>query len=131
MSDHADPEAALARLRAICLGMPHGAERLSHGSPGFFIDIGKNGGKFFAYFWNNHHGDGIMACHVKTSGREEQAMLVEMDADFYFVPPYLGPSGWIGMRLDGDYTDWTRVADRVATSWTLVAPKRLLAAAPR
>lgn len=119
-----DPDSALARARSICLALPETDERLSHGSPGFFITKGK----FFAYVWNNHHDDGIMACHVKTSGREEQAMLVEMDPDFYFVPPYLGPSGWIGMRLDRDDTDWDRVADRIAISWQLIAPKRLLEA---
>lgn len=117
-----DPAIELARIRAICLALPAADERLSHGSPGFFITKGK----FFAYFWHNHHHDGITACHVKTSGREEQAMLVDMDPEFYFVPPYLGPSGWIGMRLDQPETDWDRVADRIATSWELVAPRRLL-----
>ncbi|OYY69388.1 MmcQ/YjbR family DNA-binding protein [Sphingomonas sp. 28-63-12] len=117
-----DPSVELARIRAICLALPEAAERPSHGSPGFFIAKGK----FFAYFWHDHHGDGITACHVKTSGREEQAMLVEMDPDFYFVPPYLGPSGWIGMRLDQPDSDWDRIADRIATSWALVAPRRLL-----
>jgi len=124
MSREADD--ALARVRTICLALPRAAERLSHGAPGFFLDIGKNGGKFFAYFWNNHHNDGIIALLVKTSGREEQAMLVEMDPDFYFVPPYLGPSGWVGMRLDRDAADWERVADRAAASWEMAAPKRLL-----
>lgn len=122
-----DAEEALARVRAICLALPHAAERLSHGAPGFFLDIGKNGGKFFGYFWNDHHGDGKVALLVKTSGREEQAMLVDMDPDFYFVPPYLGPSGWVGMRVDQDTTDWERVADRAAISWEMVAPRRLLA----
>ncbi len=117
-----DPSIELARIRDICLALPQAEERLSHGSPGFFITKGK----FFAYFWHNHHDDGITCVHVKTSGREEQAMLVEMDPDFYFVPPYLGPSGWIGMRLDHPDTDWDRVADRIATSWELVAPRRLL-----
>lgn len=112
---------ALMRIRGICLALPDADERLSHGSPGFFI----RKGKFFAYFWNNHHNDGIMACHVKTAGREEQDMLVDIDPAFYFIPPYLGPSGWIGMRLDQPDTDWSRVADRIAASWTLIAPKRL------
>ncbi|MBA4047866.1 MAG: hypothetical protein C0476_04910 [Sphingomonas sp.] len=119
-------EAALARVRDICLLLPYGAERLSHGSPGFFIDIGKNGGKFFAYFWHNHHGDGRTAAILKTSGFEEQGMLVEMDPDLYFIPPYLGPSGWVGMRLEGADHDWDRVADRITASWAMVAPRRLL-----
>lgn len=126
-----DPDAALARVRAICLDQPKAAERPSHGAPGFFIDVGKNGGKFFAYFWPPMRLHSAALCLAKTSGREEQAMLVEMDSEFYTVPPYYGPSGWIGMRLDSEDTDWDRIADRVATSWTLVAPKRLLAATPQ
>lgn len=118
--------AALARVRAICLALPHGAERLSHGSPGFFINIGKNGGKFFAYFWDNVHGSAATAVILKTSGFEEQGVLVEMDPDLYFVPPYLGPSGWVGMRLNGADAEWDRVADRIAASWAMVAPRRLL-----
>ena len=57
-------------------------------------------GKFFAYFWHNHHDDGITAVHVKTSGLDEQAMLIEADPETYYRPPYLGPSGWVGIRLD-------------------------------
>ena len=106
---------------------PEAAEKLSHGSPAFFIEKGK----VYAYFWHNHHGDGHTTVIVKTSGREEQAMLVEMDPDFYHVPPYLGPSGWIGMELNGDATDWQRIEDRIAMSWEMVAPRRLLEAGGR
>lgn len=119
-----DPDSVLARVRAIALALPEAAERLSHGSPGFHIVKGK----FFAYFWHNHHGDGETIAIVKTSGLDEQAMLIESDADFYYAPPYLGPSGWVAMRLDGDALDWDRVADRIANSWQLIAPKRLLEA---
>lgn len=117
-----DYEADLARVRAICMAYPQAAEKLSHGSPAFFIEKGK----VYAYVWHNHHNDGHTAVIVKTSGREEQNMLVEMDPDFYHIPPYLGPSGWIGMELNGDATDWERVEDRIATSWEMVAPRRLL-----
>ena len=90
-----DYPADLERLRTIALALPEAAERASHGSPGFHIIKGK----FFAYIWHNHHDDGETAVMVKTSGREEQAMLVEADPDFYYVPPYLGPSGWVAMRV--------------------------------
>lgn len=122
-----DPDADLERIRAICMTFPEAAERLSHGSPAFFIEKGK----VYAYFWHNHHGDGHTVVIVKTSGREEQAMLVEMDPDFYHVPPYLGPSGWIAMELSGEATDWDRVGDRIAMSWEMVAPRRLLEAGGR
>ena len=58
---------------------------------------------------------------VKTSGADEQAILIEMDPDCYYSPPYLGPSGWVAIRLDrDDDVDWDRVADRIAISWELV-----------
>ncbi len=122
-----DPDTQLARVRDLALALPEAAERLSHGSPGFHIAKGK----FFAYFWHNHHSDGETVVIVKTTGIEEQAMLIDMDSDCYFKPPYLGPSGWIAMRLDRDDTDWDRVADRIAQSWELVAPRRLLEAGGR
>lgn len=126
-----DPDSLLAKVRDLALAMPEGEERLSHGSPSFFIDAGKNGGKFFAYFWHDHHGDGETIAIVKTPGRDEQATLIEMDPDCYHSPPYRGPSGWVAMRLDGDGVDWDRVGDRIATSWALVAPRRLLQAGGR
>ncbi|WP_174285463.1 MmcQ/YjbR family DNA-binding protein [Sphingomonas bacterium] len=122
-----DPAAALAQVRALCLALPEAAERSSHGAPGFHIE----GGRFFAYFWHDHHGDDETVVIVKTSGAEEQAMLIEMDPDCYFKPAYLGPSGWVAMRLDRADTDWDQVGDRIGISWELVAPRRLLEAGGR
>jgi phosphoribosylglycinamide formyltransferase-1/phosphoribosylamine--glycine ligase/phosphoribosylglycinamide formyltransferase/phosphoribosylformylglycinamidine cyclo-ligase len=122
-----DYPADLERLRAVALQLPATAEKLSHGSPGFHIVKGR----FFAYIWHNHHGDGETAVMVKTADREEQAMLIEADPDFYYSPPYLGPSGWVAMRVGSPDTDWNRIGDRVAQSWELVAPRRLLEAGGR
>lgn len=122
-----DYPADLQRLRDIALALPEAAERLSHGSPGFHIE----GGRFFAYIWHDHHGDGETAVMVKCADRDEQAMLVEADPATYYVPPYLGPSGWVAMRVGAPDTDWSRIDDRVARSWELVAPKRLLEAGGR
>ena len=122
-----DPDSVLAKVRALCMALPEAAEKISHGAPAFFIEKGK----VFAYFSHNHHGDDRTAVQVKTSGREEQAMLVEMDPDLYYVPAYTGPAGWIGMRLDQGETDWDHIGDRIATSWELVAPRRLLEAGGR
>lgn len=122
-----DPQRQLERIRALALALPETAERLSHGSPGFHIEKGK----FFAYFWHNHHSDDETAVLVKTTGREEQDMLIEIDPDCYFKPAYLGPFGWVALRLDRADTDWDRVADRIAQSWELVAPRRLLEAGGR
>lgn len=112
---------ALAKVREIALALPESGERLSHGSPGFHIV----GGKFFAYFWHDHHHDGETVVVVKTSGLDEQEALIEADPDLYFKPAYLGPSGWIALRLGGD-NEWELVADKVAQSWEMVAPRRLL-----
>lgn len=122
-----DPEADLARIRAICLALPRATEKVSHGAPVFFIEKGKT----FAWFIHDHHGNGITAVAVKTSGAEEQAMLLEQDPDLYYRPAYLAPSGWIGLRIDTGKTDWDHVGDRIATSWESVAPRRLLEAGGR
>jgi phosphoribosylglycinamide formyltransferase-1 len=115
------PEATLARLRSLALALPAAAEKLSHGSPGFFVE----GGKFFAYFTHNHHHDGVMGLLVKASGVEEQASLIENDPDLYYRPAYLGASGWVGIRLDTGETDWAHIEDWLTRSWRASAPKRL------
>lgn len=116
-----DPAADLARLRAITHALPAVAEKVSHGAPMFFIEKAKS----FAWFSHDHHGSGITAVLVRTSGSDEQAMLIEADPELFYRPPYLGPSGWIGIRVDGDAPDWDHVADRVRASWQLAAPRKL------
>lgn len=118
-----DPDAACARLRALCLAMPQTGERISHGIPAFDV-----AGKMFAYFRHNHHGDGLTCVCVKTSGRDEQEMLMEADPDTFSWPAYIGPSGWIAVSLADAVVDWGLVAARVETSWRLAAPRRLLGA---
>lgn len=113
---------SLDRVREISLALPRAAEKVSHGAPVFYIEKGKT----FAWFLDDLHGSGITAVAVKTSGPEEQEMLVETQPELYYKPPYFGPSGWVGLRLDTGDTDWDHVADRIAISWELVAPKRLL-----
>jgi phosphoribosylglycinamide formyltransferase-1/phosphoribosylamine--glycine ligase/phosphoribosylglycinamide formyltransferase/phosphoribosylformylglycinamidine cyclo-ligase len=117
-----DPDADLDRLRAICMRMPRAAEKVSHGATSFFIEKGK----VFAYFTHDHHGDGRSAVLVKTSGIEEQEMLIEADSDLHYRPAYIGHKGWLGIRVDRPGSDWDHIADRIETSWRLVAPKTLL-----
>jgi len=121
-----DPDSALAKVRAAALGLPETSEKLSHGQPTFFV-----AGKQFAQFRHNHHGDGVTGVCVKTSGIEEQAMLIEANPDFYARPAYLGPSGWVSLNLAPADTDWTHVEDRIARSWESAAPQRLLEAGGR
>jgi phosphoribosylglycinamide formyltransferase-1/phosphoribosylamine--glycine ligase/phosphoribosylglycinamide formyltransferase/phosphoribosylformylglycinamidine cyclo-ligase len=114
-------EALLQRVSDICLALPETAVKLSHGAPAFSV-----AGKMFAYFTDNHHNDGRIAVLLKTSGLEEQEMLLESDPELYYRPPYIGHKGWIGLRLDLGDPDWDHVGDRIAISWELTAPRRLL-----
>lgn len=121
-----DPARDLEHLRAIALALPRAAEKISHGMPVFLIE----GGKLFAQYWHDHHRDGESAVMVKTSGPDEQAMLLDLDADLYYRPAYIGHSGWIAIRTDRPHSDWGHIADRVASSWRLVAPARLRGMGP-
>src|SRR5689334_3370971 len=114
----------LTKVRGDALELPETEERLSHGQPTFFV-----AGEQFAQFRNNHHGDGKTVVCVRISSLDEQAMLLEADPQTYSKPAYL-PS-WISINLKGDGVDWDHVADRIAQSWELAAPKRLLEAGGR
>lgn len=115
------PGALLDRVRTLALALPAAEEKSSHGTPGFFV----KGGKFFAYWSENHHGDGITALLVKASGVEEQASLIELDPDIYFRPAYYGATGWVGIRVDSGDVDWVHIEDWLTRSWRASAPKRL------
>lgn len=115
------PEALLDRVRALALALPESYEKPSHGTQAFGVE----GGKMFAYFQQNHHGDGITAVLVRTGGEEEQAMLIESDPGLYYRPAYLDPAGWVGIRLDQPPVDWDHVEQWLGKSWRRAAPKRL------
>jgi hypothetical protein len=116
----------LARVRKICLALPEASERLSHGEPTFFVGAkGGKGGKVFVSVVNDHHGDGIVGITFPAEPGA-QATLIEADPRRFYRPPYVGPSGWVGLRLDVD-VDWEEVAEFARESWRLVAPKRIAA----
>ena len=115
---------ALTKIRESALELPGTEERLSHGQPTFFV-----AGKQFAQFRDNHHGDGKTVVCVRVSGLDEQAMLLEADPATYSRPAYL-PS-WVSINVAADNVDWDHVADRIAASWELAAPRRLLEAGGR
>jgi hypothetical protein len=83
-------------------------------------------GRTFAYYLDDHHGDGRVALNCKVPAGE-QAALVAADPDRFHVPAYLGAKGWVGLRLDTPTVDWAEVRDLVAENYRLVAPKRLAA----
>ena len=120
MFDEDDPY--LARVRELALALPGAAEKVSHGRPAFFTK------KVFAYYGGSLKVDGDWVQHgqsvVVLPDPDDRAALVEDPR--IFVPAYLGPSGWIGIDLDGD-TDWDEVAELLDASFRLTAPRRTIA----
>jgi len=114
----------LQKIREAALELPEAEERVSHGQPTFFV-----AGKQFAQFRNNHHGDGKIVVCVRVSGLDEQAMLLEADPETYSRPAYL--PNWVSINVAGDRVDWDHLADRIAESWELAAPRRMLEAGGR
>ena len=94
--------AILARVRKLCLALPEATEKLSHGSPTFFVK------KTFVMYLDDHHGDGRLALWC-AAAPGVQAEMVDQEPDRFFVPPYVGGRGWIGVRLDRD-PDWDEIA---------------------
>jgi hypothetical protein len=116
-------ERVLRRIRAICLALPEVSERLSHGAPTFFV----RGKKAFLMVLTDHHGDGRFAiwCAAPTG---MQSMLVEADPERFFVPPYVGHRGWLGVRLDRGL-HWEELEGIAEDAYAEVAPAKLVEAA--
>jgi hypothetical protein len=112
--------AATERVRALCLALPETSERLSHGSPTFFV----REKKAFVMVLDNHHEDSIFGLWT-AAPPGNQELLVQADPERFFRPPYVGHRGWLGLRLDGA-VDWDEVAGIVEDAWAAVAPKRLV-----
>lgn len=106
----------LAKLRRICLALPGAAEALNHGRPCFTVKD-----KTFVMFMDNHHRDGRIAIWCKAPPGD-QADMVETDPERFFVPPYVGPRGWIGVRLDRR-PSWKTIEAIVAESHRMTGPK--------
>ena len=114
------PDDPIHRLRAICLALPDTTERLSHGEPTFFVRDKKT----FVMYADHHHDDRLAFWAAAPDGY--QRMLVEAEPDRFFVPPYVGVRGWIGVRLDVP-VDWDEIAAIVEGAYRVVAPRRLVA----
>jgi hypothetical protein len=110
----------LKRLSAICLALPE-TTRERHASHAAF----RVRSRIFAYYLHDHHGDGIVAVSCRTAG--EGRDWVSADPSRFYLPAYIGPRGWVGLRLDVPPVDWRRVSEFVAEGYRLAAPKRLLA----
>jgi hypothetical protein len=112
--------AALERLRKICLALPETSERPSHGAPSFFV----REKKCFLMLLDNHHGDGRFAiwCAAPPGNQE---LLLQADPERFFRPPYVGHRGWLGVMLHGK-VDWDEIAGIVEDAFATVAPRSLL-----
>ncbi len=119
MSRQRAEDPRLIRLTKIALALPE-ATRWYNGQHAAFR-IRK---KTFAYFLNNHHGDGIIAVTCKVLPGDNTALTAAQPARFY-VPPYVGPKGWVALRLDVGKIDWDEVSELLLCSYQLIAPKRL------
>jgi hypothetical protein len=112
----------LDRLRTICLAFPEVTERLSHGTPTFFVRDKKT----FVQFWvNGHHDDDFphLWCAAPPGAQEA---LVASDPARFFRPPYVGHRGWLGVRMDGPL-DQVELAELCEDAYRTVAPARLVA----
>ena len=109
----------LERLTKLALAFPEAQRELCNSHAAFRVRK-----KTFAYFLNNHHGDGIVAVSCKAPPGEN-AELAAFDPDRFYIPAYIGPRGWVALRLDTGEVDWDEVADLVADSYRMIAPKRL------
>ena len=121
--DVMDQDAVLVRIREICLALPETSERLSHGAPTFFV----RGKRAFVMVLSNHHGDGRFAIWCAAPDGM-QRLLVESETERFFVPPYVGHRGWLGVRLDRRL-DWDELAGIVEDAYGEVAPPKLVEAA--
>ncbi|MGC5377110.1 MmcQ/YjbR family DNA-binding protein [Micromonospora sp. DT68] len=112
----------LARVREICLALPEVTERLSHGSPTWFV---RDKSVFVTLHVDGHHQNDFphLWCAAPPGA---QAELTAADPERFFRPPYVGGRGWLGVRLDGA-VDWVEIDELCRDAYREIAPKRLIA----
>jgi phosphoribosylglycinamide formyltransferase-1 len=111
----------LERLTKLALALPEATRELKNSHAAFLVRK-----KIFAYFLNDHHGDGIVAVTCKVFPGENAA-LAQAQPKRYYLPAYIGPRGWVALRLDLPKIDWSEVRDLLLTGYHLTAPKKLAA----
>lgn len=112
------PEEITERVRGICQALPEVAERLSHGSPAFFV------GRQFVMLWPEGHHKRAEPHLWAAAAVGVQEALVGDDPERFFVPPYVGGRGWVGMLLEPE-PDWDEVAEICRDAYRHIAPARL------
>jgi len=109
----------LTRITALALALPE-ASRLVDSSHAQFL-VRK---KTFAYFLNDHHGDGIVSIACKVLPGDNTALAESQPRRFY-LPAYIASRGWVALRLDTGKVNWSEVTELLKCSYALAAPKRL------
>ena len=125
MTNSPEEDCRLTRLSEVALALPE-ATLECHGQHASFAVRKKK----FAYYLDDHHGDGIVSVCFRTETGEHEALRAT-DPSRLYSPAYIGPRGWIGLRLDQGEIDWEEVAEFVTESYRKAAPKRLAAGLPR
>lgn len=113
-------EDLIQRIRVLCLEMPAVTERVSHGEPAWFVRRAPQ----FVIAWNHHHDDRVAFHAAALPGA--QSDWVGRDPERFYVPPYVGGRGWVGVYLDVP-TNWDDVADIIEDAYRAVAPVNLIA----
>jgi hypothetical protein len=119
MAKQPDEDPRLTRISALALALPE-AVRVDCSSHAQFL-VRK---KTFAYFLNDHHGDGIVALACKVLPGDNMALAEAQPRKFY-LPAYIASRGWVALRVDAGKVDWNEVGELLLSSYTLIAPKRL------
>ncbi len=110
-------KAALDRVREICLALPETTEKIAWGAPTFRV------GKIFVMVADHHHGDAHLAIWCNAAEGVQES-LISADPKHFFRPPYVGPGGWVGVRLDTGL-DWYVIASVIKDAYRVTAPARL------
>jgi predicted DNA-binding protein (MmcQ/YjbR family) len=115
-----DTGKSLQKMSDICLALPSAECERSGDHATYRVR-----GKVFAYFLDNHHGDGIVSVCVKGE-LGENTDRARREPERFYLPAYIGPRGWFGLRLDRGRVRWEEVDEVIARSYRLTAPKTLL-----
>jgi predicted DNA-binding protein (MmcQ/YjbR family) len=119
MAKRSAEDLRLTRLTEIALRLPETTRKI-YGSHAQF-QVRK---KTFAYFLDNHHGDGIVSITGKVLPGDNKA-LAEAQPKRFYLPAYIGSKGWVALRLDVGKVDWSEVEELLSGSYVLVAPRKL------
>lgn len=119
MPSRSTTDPRLTRVTELALALPEAIRQIQGSHAQFLVRK-----KTFAYFLNNHHGDGIVAISGKVLPGDNKA-LAEAQPKRFYLPAYIASRGWVALRLDVGKIDWDEVRELLVSSYTLIAPKRL------